>query len=540
MSKVQTLLKVISYQKENPFATDAEISKAVGISERYLRECKKEIAELSFHLSKPLLERTEVDLLLSKLSMNVGNELQIYLKLQRAYIGEKDGLIRIDNENDRPSMEYLRIGLWTPKEQREHVDFWLTYLLNDTLLFVDEEGEIDYRLAEICENTEGYKKWRVKIKKDLNFSDGKPITVYDVISTIAKSRLAPFIKDIKKGDKEEIVFTLFQDDVLFPARIGSIPILPSHSGELYSVTSGPYRLKISKQEKIFHLYKNQDYFKQNHPFIDWIELKTFKRSAFAVKAVIRKDLDFFPLRSLHQALKVSQTAPPQSFPFKGSSYYLLLIKKERGSLFDESNVIKLKESIDYNAISLYLSGSMGDACVVPKKEISVKPRLKKNLDLKIGYLADMPDPLLSSLVLIVADSFHTSAMNVVNLKGKEKDAKEAVDVILTQLYFGYGYSRLKRYFHSKGENNFLGFNYPEIDNLLDKLEYTAEMKERKAIGQEVILNLQKENAIILLAPCFEYFLSNLILVPDSRLSSLTYFILNLSNIYVKRGRVTTS
>jgi len=52
------------------------------------------------------------------------------------------------------------------------------------------------------------------------------------------------------------------------------------------VTSGPYCLKKSKQETTFHLYKNQDYIKPNHPFIDWIELKTFKRSAFAVKAVI--------------------------------------------------------------------------------------------------------------------------------------------------------------------------------------------------------------------------------------------------------------
>ena len=528
MSKVQTLLTIISYQKENPFATDAEISKTVGISERYLRECKNDIALLSHHLSKPIFSRIEVDLLLSKLSMNTGSEREIYLKLQRAYIGEKDGLIRIADENDRASKEYLRIGLWTPNENKAHVEFWLTYLLNDILFWISEEGEIDYRIAEICENTERYKKWRILIKKGLNFSNGKPITCEDVISTLAKSRLAKEIKEVKKGGEEEIIFTLFQDDVLFPARVGSIPILPSHSEENYSVTSGPYRLKISKQEKNFNLIKNQDYFKPNHPFIDWIQLKTFKRSAFAVKAVMRKDLDFFPLRSLHQALKVSQTASPQSFLFSNSSYYLILINKERGSLKNESNIIKLKKSIDYNAINLYLSANL-------PYEIEIHPRLKKKLDLKIGYLADMPDSFLSLLALLVADSLGTSAMNVVNLKGKEKDAKEAVDVILTQLYFGYGYSRLKRFFHSKGENNILGFNYPEIDNLLDKLEYTAEMKERRLIGQEVISLLQKENAIILLAPCFEYFLSNLFLVRDSRLSSLTHLILNFSNIYVKRG-----
>ena len=98
----------------------------------------------------------------------------------------------------------------------------------------------------------------------------------------------------------------------------------------------------------------------------------------------------------------------------------------------------------------------------------------------------MPSPVLSSLALLLASSLGTSAMNVVDIKGVSFGAKEAVDVILAQLYFGYGYSRLKRFFHSKGETNVLGFNYPEVDSLIDKLESTAEMKERKAIGQEVI------------------------------------------------------
>ena len=528
MSKVQTLLTIISYQKENPFVTDAEISKAVGISERYLRECKKDIALLSHHLSNPLLERTEVDLLLSKLSMNTGSEREIYLKLQRAYIGEKDGELRIAKEDDRASKEYLRIGLWTPNENIAHVDFWLTYLLNDILFWISEEGEIDYRLAEICERIEGYKKWRILIKKNLNFSDGKPLTCEDIISTLAKSRLAQEIKEVKKGGEEEIIFTLFQDDVLFPARLGNIPILPSHPGENYSVTSGPFLLKKGKLKTTLNLIKNKDYFKPNHPLIDWIQLKTFSRSAFAIYAVMKKDLDFFPLRSLYQALEVSQTASPQSFLFDDLNYYLLLINKQRDCLKDESNIIKLKESSDYNAISLYLSATL-------PKEIEIKPHLKKNLDIKIGYIADMPAPFLSMLALILVSSLGASAMNVVDMKGKEKYAKEAVDVILTQLYFGYGYSRLKRFFHSKGENNIFGINLPDVDNLLDKLEYTAEMKERKAIGQEVISLLQKENAIILLAPCFEYFLSNLILVPDSRLSSLTHLILNFSNIKVSGG-----
>ena len=74
MSKVQTLLKVIEYRDNNPEATDGDIASAVGITERYIRECKKDIQELTFHLSKPPLERNEISLVLSKLDPGVGHE----------------------------------------------------------------------------------------------------------------------------------------------------------------------------------------------------------------------------------------------------------------------------------------------------------------------------------------------------------------------------------------------------------------------------------------------------------------------------------
>lgn len=528
MSKVQTLLKIIAYQKEHPEAKEADILSIVGISEQYLAKCKKEIQELLFYFSGPLLSRGEVDILLSKLDPGLENERAILDKLQRV-LGEKDGLIRIASPEDKPSKEYLQVGLWTPRENKAHVDFWLGYLLYDTLLWADEEGNVDYRLASSCENIEGYSKWRVKLKKDLHWSDGKPITPKDVIDTIAKSRLAPAIREVKKDSREGILFTLARDEALFPYLL-NVPILPSHS-PLYDVTSGSFLLKKSKSPLSFHLYRNKDYYRTNRPKIDWISLKTFNRFPFAVRTLMEKNLDILPLRSLHQVHQWS-SAIPQSLPFRGLSYYLLLINKEKGLLADESEIHQLKESIDYNAISLYLSAST-------TKEIKIPPHLKKKkLDLKIGYLADMPAPFLSELALLVASSLGTSALNVFNVGGySSKNVREAVDIILTQLYFGYGYSGLRRYFHSKGGKNILGFNYPEVDSLIEKLDKTASMEERKAIGQEVVRKLREENAIILLVPCFEYVLSNLYIVPSPGLGLLTDLILNLSNIYVKRGRV---
>lgn len=111
-----------------------------------------------------------------------------------------------------------------------------------------------------------------------------------------------------------------------------------------------------------------------------------------------------------------------------------------------------------------------------------------------------------------------------------------VDAILTQIYFGYGYSRLRRYFHSEREDKTLGFNYPDIDLLIDQLDITASMNEREAIGQEVVRKLQQEGAIILLAPCFEYVLSNLYIIPSPKLHFLSDFIKNLPKMKIQRDK----
>ncbi len=116
-----------------------------------------------------------------------------------------------------------------------------------------------------------------------------------------------------------------------------------------------------------------------------------------------------------------------------------------------------------------------------------------------------------------------------------KDVRAEVDVVLSQFYFGYGYSRLKRFFHSKGDYNFLGFSNPEIDSLIEELCRMASVKEMETMGKIIIQKLQEENAIILLAPCVEYVLSNLYIVPSPSLASVTDFMVNLSDMTVKRG-----
>ncbi|RKU13317.1 hypothetical protein C6502_02830 [Candidatus Poribacteria bacterium] len=58
MSKVDTLLKLIAYQKQHPQASDAEIAEGIGISLRHVRRCKKEVNLLKHQLTEPAFSQS--------------------------------------------------------------------------------------------------------------------------------------------------------------------------------------------------------------------------------------------------------------------------------------------------------------------------------------------------------------------------------------------------------------------------------------------------------------------------------------------------
>ncbi len=465
-----------------------------------------------------------MDLLLSKLDPQDVHENIILRKLQKIHLGDKDGKIEIASSEDKPTMENLHIALCQPKGNKTLADFWLGYLLYDTLLLIDREGEIEYKLASLCESVDGYSKWYVKLRDDGYWNDGKPITYNDVESTMIKNNLLSNISEIKKDGNKGIIFTLNQNNPVFPNWLSSVPILPSHSAD---ATSGPFRLRKNKSATSFQIYRNRDYYIPNQPKLDWIKFKIFSRPQSAIDAVLRKEFDLFPARSLHE-IRQWTSVPPQSFPFDGLNYYALLINPN-GQCKSKDNFQELNRAIDYGSINLYISGNFSQEHKISPHKITSK--------LNIGYFIEMSNTEMVNIISFMAKCLGLQNMNIIDLSKRPIEIMDReIDIILTQVYFGYGYSRLRRYFHSAGNDNVFGFNYPVVNSLIDQLDTIESMKDRNEIGQEIVRRLQQEGAIILLAPCFEYILSNLYLMPSPKLHFLTDFIKNLPKMKVQRGK----
>ena len=534
MSKIDTLISLINYQKQNPEANKSRVAQGIGITPQYLSRCLGEVNLLKKHLA-PSLEGDQIRFLMSILDQDDPYQGEIHRQLQ-GYLNRSPytGLLRMGHPNENPPRESLSIGEFIPtnKQSSGYLHPTLQYSLNrlcyDSLFWVHRSGEIEWRLATVIEPANNFSSWIITLRTDLHWSDGKPIIQEDVIQTLSDSRLASLIEEIRAEGKNQLHIQLTKAESTLPQHLANLPIRPSHSHHPYRVTSGAYRLKRFRQEAInFRLARNPDYYRENKGRIDWITIKRFQYPARAIKALLNGKIDLIPLDALQPLYQISNNLPLQQAPFFGEAYYLMFLNRRHGLLKDESNCRRLKEAIDYRGINRYLHGGQY------LDENAMKASNYSSLNLKIIYPKESPTDLY--LATLVGKSVGASDINPVFL---EEDAPqnmwEVGDVLLSRIYFGAHYNRLSQYFHSQGKNNSFGYANPEVDKLLSHLDEMTAVAQRQRIGQRAMSVLQENYAMILLSPHFQYLLSPLEIQFDVTLTSYADLIENMKHLVIER------
>ncbi len=532
MSKVDTLLKLIAYQKQHPQASDEEIARGIGMSPRHVRRCKKEVNLLEHELAKPTLQPGQIQFILSILNQREPDQKEIAQQLQEQMGVSYTGSLRATRPNEKAPVSWLEIGELIPPEMGslDRLDpvlrFWMQHLCYDPLLIYRQNGEIEGRLATGCEAVKGNSQWQLTLREDLSWSDGKPITHEEVITAFSESRIAPIIAEIKSESKTQLRVQFSQEEPLFPFYLRGICPRPSHSSQSYRVTSGPYRVKHFRPEAmIFRFEPNPDYHHGGNPCIDWLTLRRFALPANAVKAVENGVLDllFVPFYALQSLYQFPTTVPCQQWPFFEDNYYALFLNRHHGPLSDEGNCRLLKGAIDYQAINLYLR--MGQ--VAEEEHLPSLP--DSPLDIRIACSGG----IFRYLAYLIGKSAGSSVINPISVKG---EMREEADAFLTQILFGFEYSNLSRLFHSHGEHNFFGYSNPQVDEMLSQLNRMANPMARSRTGRQVLSLLQEDFAVILLAPCFQYTLSPLEIQFDDNLTDMIDLIQNMSQLTVERRR----
>ncbi|WP_236595870.1 ABC transporter substrate-binding protein [Paenibacillus sp. EPM92] len=143
-------------------------------------------------------------------------------------------------------------------------------LFQSTLLKRDSSLKIVNDLATGYEVSGDGLDWTVKLRKDVKFSDGHPLTAADVqytFQTAAASGSAidlSNVKDVAAADEHTVKFSLKEPQSTFAQMLVSTGIVPKHAhGSDYAkkpVGSGPYKLVQWDQGKQLIVEPNPEYY----------------------------------------------------------------------------------------------------------------------------------------------------------------------------------------------------------------------------------------------------------------------------------------
>ncbi len=253
--------------------------------------------------------------------------------------------------------------------EKNEVDNDLTELLFSGLMTYDKENNLKPHLAEEV-TTEDKITFEIKLREDIHWSDGKPITADDVIFTVEKIqdraiqsplRVAWEGVDARKIDSRTIEFNLESSSPLFFEKLTLKPI-PEHiwsevanddfqfsNHNLNPVSSGPYKINNVNQEEstTVSLVKNEFYF-DSDPFIDELEFLFFNSEQKLLEN--KSEFDGFVLPSIKSEINGSSLS---RYSYSLPRYFALFFNLDR---FDLNTRRALTKSLNID----YLTDSIED------------------------------------------------------------------------------------------------------------------------------------------------------------------------------------
>lgn len=170
---------------------------------------------------------------------------------------------------------------------------------------VDADGNITPDLAESFEGSDGAKTWAFRLRKGVQFHDGRELRPEDVVASIrhhlgadSKSAVKAQLSAIKevKADGDNVIFSLEAGNADLPYLMSDyhLPILPATaSGGMdwqAGVGTGPYLLENWQPGISAKLKRNPNYYRET--WFDEVEILSIIDVAARMNALVTGDIHF--------------------------------------------------------------------------------------------------------------------------------------------------------------------------------------------------------------------------------------------------------
>lgn len=236
------------------------------------------------------------------------------------------------------------------------------WAIRNSLTEVKETGELVGEIAESWDASPDAKIWAFKIRKGVEFHNGKSLTAEDVAASLNIHRgedsrsggkvLLESVVDIKVDDSHTLVFELENGNADFPFLLSDyhLLMLPATDGEVEwesGVGTGGYVLEEFKPGTTVKLRRNPNYFKgDERAHFEQVELINIADTTSRQNALITGEVDAIGRVDIKTAAHLANVEGVRVVETTGSQYSTILMDT-RVAPFDNLDVrMAMKYAID--------------------------------------------------------------------------------------------------------------------------------------------------------------------------------------------------
>ncbi|MBI3154183.1 MAG: ABC transporter substrate-binding protein [Burkholderiales bacterium] len=271
-----------------------------------------------------------------------------------------------------------------PAKQSNQTDYCRGFMFYNGLTVLDGSLTPRPQLAEEF-TTQDAKTWVFKLRKDVTFHDGKPLTPADVVFSIMRHKdaatasrakvLADQIEAVTATGPNEVTFRLTSPNADLPVILGTFHFHIVKEGTTdfsAGIGTGPYKVKEFKPGVRSVAVRNENYWKPNRPYLDEIELVGISDESARVNALLSGQLDLVSTVSTRSVERVLAGGTYGIFETKSVSYTDLIMRRDSTPGNNPDFVLAMKHL--FNREQLLKSIQLGRGVVANDQPIATTNR----------------------------------------------------------------------------------------------------------------------------------------------------------------------
>lgn len=224
-------------------------------------------------------------------------------------------------------------------------------------------------LIESYEPSDDGRTWTLNVRQGVTFHDGSPMTAADVVWSFEQAlkpeatRTAPllsFVEAVEAVDDHTVAVSLSQPDQLLPHTMIDIRVTKVDDVDYNDapIGTGPFKLVSWEPNRQLTYERNEDYWVEELPYLDGLEIRTVPDSSVLVIQLINGEVDLItaaPFGQIAQLVNAGMVTavPPDN---RAMGFYDIILNTQREP-FDDARVRQaLSYAIDREAMVRSLFG----------------------------------------------------------------------------------------------------------------------------------------------------------------------------------------